>query len=103
MINKMMNLLNGLSYDDLLMANVGRMAARTTEWSNNRVIREKNDLEVYDFYCVAIHHIDTSQFKCKHQLISDENKTTMNASALQNNKTFIFSLNCELWILSDFY
>jgi hypothetical protein len=35
------------------------MAARTTHESANRAIREKNDMEVFFFYCVAIHHIDT--------------------------------------------
>lgn len=75
----MMNLLNGLNGGGFRWASVGRnflmiwiiwrkededlyvwIAARTTQRPNSRVIREKNDMEVIPFYCVAIHDIDTN-------------------------------------------
>jgi hypothetical protein len=30
-----------------------------TQEPASRVIREKNDMEMFPFYCVVIHHIDT--------------------------------------------
>jgi len=66
------------------------VTARTTRRPNSRVIREKNDMEVLPFYCVATHHIDiTSVFAKLHTkvAIDRELQILFNPNALDSATT----------------